>query len=644
MTRNLLLISTLAVWLSGGPLLAQTSTEKGLALDGQISPDGSAVTLNWFTAQPPRTGSATVKRRLYGQVGGEHWQTIGPSLGPVMRFIDKTIQPGVAYEYQVIRSAGDILDVGYWLAGVELPAQAQRGNVYLLVDESVADELEPRLARFAADLTGDGWQVFRKRVPRGNDLAPQDDLRSALASKQWLNTHYLHEPNGQHAVVLVGHVPLIKTGQAAPDGHTPQAHASDLFYADMDGKWTANATGQLLDNQVPGDFIEMQIGRIDFSPVSDAKHEREIQLLNAYFDKNHHWRMGMLGDLREAYGQTEYLQIERAGLGNIVGPKALTIGGHHDVGEQRPWLWGVDFGDWNGRDYAQKYANKAVFAINFGSGKQKIDNSYNPMTALLAQPWYPLAVGWGARPAWWLQHMALGGSIGQVHLRTVNNGMAKRPYRESMDYFPPGQYLFRNAVWVNLLGDPTLHAFPLAPPAKLRAQSTAQGVQLSWSASPDPDVLGYRLFRAAPGSNHFTPLDDGALLTKLAFSDLAPEQNARYMLRAYGLKQVYAGSFYTFSQGVFADANAGVESALAQSSSIATAKGVAVRLPAMFSRSTNGNLYAIIQGPTRGTLVFDGADWIYTPPLDFTGSVTLRFSVSNVLRTDEAVLTINIGG
>ena len=266
------------------------------------------------------------------------------------------------------------------------------------------------------------------------------------------------------------------------------------------------------------------------------------------------------------------------------------------------------------------------------------------MTALLAQPWYPLAVGWGARPAWWLQHMALGGSIGQVHLRTVNNGMAKRAYRESMDYFPPGKYLFRNAVWVNLLGDPTLHAFPLAPPTKLHAQNTAQGVQLSWSASPDPDVLGYRLFRAAPGSNHFTPLDDGALLTKLAFSDPAAVQNARYMLRAYGLKQVYAGSFYTFSQGVFAEANASAESTLAQNSSIATAKDVAVRLPAMFSRSTNGNLYAIIQGPTRGTLVFDGADWVYTPPLDFTGRVTLRFSVSNALRTDEAVLTINIGG
>ena len=30
-----------------------------------------------------------------------------------MRFTDETIQPGVAYEYQVMRTARDIVDVGY---------------------------------------------------------------------------------------------------------------------------------------------------------------------------------------------------------------------------------------------------------------------------------------------------------------------------------------------------------------------------------------------------------------------------------------------------------------------------------------------------------------------------------------------------
>lgn len=642
--QKLLLILKLTFLLSAGPVLAQDSAEKSLTLDGQISADGSTVTLSWFTTTPPRAGSATVKRRLYGQVGGEHWQTIGPALGPVMRFIDKTSKPGVAYEYQVIRTARDFTDVGYWLAGVELPAQERRGKVYLLVDDTLVEGLAPRLDRFVRDLTGDGWQVFRKRVPRGNDRAPMDNLKIALDTKQWLNTHYLKDPSGQHAVVLVGHVPIIKVGKAAPDGHAPEPHASDLFYADMNGKWTATPAGQLLDNQVPSDFIEMQIGRIDFSPVSDGKREREIQLLNAYFDKNHHWRTGMLGDLRQAYGQSDYLRVERAGLPNIVGPSAVTVGGHHDAGEKQAWLWGVDFGDWNGSNYAQKYANKAVFAINFGSGKQKIGNHFNPMTALLAQPWYPLAVGWGARPAWRLHHMALGGSIGQAHLRTVNNGMVERPYRESMDYFPTGVYLFRNSVWVNLLGDPTLRAFPLAPAQRLFAQTVASGVRLTWTASPDPDVLGYRIFRAAAGSENFKVLDDGKLLTTLEFTDAAPEQNSRYMVRAYGLKQVYAGSFYTFSQGVFAAVNSTSAAALAQNMSIHTPAGTPVRLPDAFSRAQGGKLHAIIAGPASGTLTFDGTDWVYTPPAGFTGTLSLRFSTSDALRTDEAVLTITVGG
>jgi len=643
MMRKLILISKLVFLLSSEAVLAQTSTEKSLTLDGQINADGSAVTLNWFTAQPPRAGSAAVKRRLYGQVGGEHWQTIAPALGPVMRFIDKTIKPGVAYEYQVTRTARDILDVGYWVTGVELPAQARRGKVYLLVDDTLAEDLAPRLERFARDLTGDGWQVLRKRVPRGNDRAPLDNLKIALATKKWLNTHYLDDPSGQHVVVLVGHIPIIKTGKAAPDGHTPEPHASDLFYADMNGRWTATPAGQLLDNLVPGNFIEMQIGRIDFSPVGGGKRESELQLLSAYFDKNHHWRTGLLGDLREAYGKTGYLSVERAGLHNIAGPKAVTIGGHHDAGEKKPWLWGVDFGDWNGGVYAQKYANKAVFAINFGSGKQKIDNHFNPMTALLAQPWYPLAVGWGARPAWRLHHMALGGSIGQAHLRTVNNGMAERPYRESMDYLPTGEYLFRNSVWVNLLGDPTLRAFPLAPPQKLRAQTTTQAVKLTWAASPDPDTQGYIVFRSPSDSDNFTPLDGGNLLTKLEFTDAAPVQRARYMVRAYGLKQVYAGSFHTFSQGAFAAVNAAAQPELAPDMRIHTAIGVPVQLPDIFSRVKDGKIRAIIEGPTHGALTFDRADWLYTPAPGFTGTLTLRFSASDALRTDEGELTITVG-
>lgn len=622
--------------------LSQGSAEQILPLDGHIVESGEAVELNWFDADPPRVGSVTVNRRLYGQTGGQSWQTIATNLGPVMRYTDRSISPGKAYEYQVLRTARDIIDVGYWLSGTKLPARDRRGTAYLIVDETIAAEIAPRLQRFERDLIGDGWRVLRHHVPRGGgtDL---NTLKKAVKIKEWLVAQFHEDPFGQHAVVLVGHVPLVKSGNAAPDGHEPTALETDLFYADMDGQWRALRTGTLAHNTIPGDFIEMPIGRIDFSNVSETNRDKEIHHIRAYFDKNHHWRRGVIGDLREAYGQNNHLRVEQAALRNVVGQNAITKGGHHDVGGQKPWLWGVDFGSYKGSLYATEYDIRAVFALNFGSAKQKIGTPFNPMTALLAEPWYALAVGWGARPAWWLHHMALGGTVGEMHRRTVNNGARALPYRESMDYFPTGRYLWRNPVWVNLLGDPTLRAFPLRPPDRVSLQTTESGVLLSWRASPDPDVTGYRVYRAAGDSALFEDLTRAGAVSGATFTDDSPVTNARYMVRAEGLKKVYAGSFYTLSQGAFAESSALSETGFAQDLSQHTAIGQPLILPKAFSETTDGRIYAFIEPPAIGRLDFDGMRWVYTPPTGFSGTVTLPYSVSDTWRTKISQLTVTVG-
>lgn len=636
------LVPVLFWFLTAAAAGAQLSSEKILPLDGRLAGDGRAVELTWFDADPPRVGSVSVNRRLHGQLGGATWQPLATGLGPVMRYTDTTIRPGVAYEYQVVRTARDIVDVGYWVTGTDLPGPGARGHAYLVVDDTVADAIGPRLHRFSDDLAGDGWQVHLHRVPRGDPRAPAETLDTALSIRDWLQTAYHQDPFGRHTVILVGHVPVVLSGRANPDGHEPVAHPSDLFYADMDGRWSLAGDGRAFDSRVPGDTIEMQIGRIDFSPVSIDDPAAEIRLLQAYFDKNHHWRMGLLGDLREAYGSGGHLQAETFALRNIVGPDALRAGGHHDAGEEQPWLWGVDFGDWNGRVYATDYANKAVFAINFGSGKQQIGKPFNQMVALLAQPWYPLAVGWGARPTWWLHHMALGGSIGDVHMRTVNNGTARAPYRESMDYFPTGRYLWRNPVWVNLLGDPTLRAFVLAPPARVSAGASDGGVRLDWAASSDPDVTGYRIYRAAGDGTVFDPLTPDAPVTALSFTDPDPVPGARYMVRAEGRKTVHAGSFHTLSQGVVAQPDGAQD--IAGDLQIAGPVNTPIALPDMFHTVRDGRIYAFIEGPATGQLDRTETGWVYTPPEGFAGTVGLRFSVWEAGRTQEAQLTLRIGG
>lgn len=643
-TRQTLATLLLALWLcltGVGQGVAQPATEKILPMDGKITADGQAVELSWFDAKPPRVGSVTVKRRLYGQVGGQSWKTLASGLGPVLRYTDETITPGTAYEYQVLRNGKDIVDVGYWLTGHALPAQARRGNAYVIVDETVVGAISSRLDRFGQDLSGDGWQVQRAQVPRHNREDAVANVKNALLVKNWLQARYRADPFGRHVVILVGHVPMVRSGKVNPDGHNRVSHGTDLFYADIDGRWRLMVNGSLLDNHVPGNSIEMQVGRIDFATQRAGQdqngNENEISLLRAYFDKNHHWRHGRLGDVRGAYGGNQNLLVEWAGLRNIVGPAQVVPGGHHDVGEERPWLWGVDFGDRKGAIYARKYANKAVFAINFGSGKQQIQARDNAMAALLSQPWYTVAVGWGARPAWWLHHMALGGSIGDVHMRTVNNGELGKPYRESMDYFPTGKYLMRNAIWVNLLGDPTLRGFPLAAP---RAVTLQQGGQLSWTASPDPDVIGYRVFRADADSDRFEALTGAELVQGLEFTDPKPRDGTRYMVRAYGLKQVHAGSFYTLSQGV--EAISGAQAPVVPTFHLTTAPDQSVALPEDFNTVQDGVIHAVIEGPTQGRVTQGETGWLYTPPSGFAGEVSLRVSRSNSGQTTEGTLTITV--
>ncbi|MEP1356286.1 MAG: hypothetical protein ABJX32_04200 [Tateyamaria sp.] len=631
------LIFAVSLAISAHQISAQSSAEKQLPLDGNIAANGSAVELRWHEAKPPRAGAVIVNRRILGETGADSWQAVSPALAPVMQYTDTTTRAGVGYEYQVMRTQRDILDVGYWLTGVEVPTVETRGTVYVLVEDSVAEPLTAHLLRFRRDLVGDGWRVALLRVPRDLKSNPLKNLENALSLRIWLNKQYQNDPFGNHAIVLVGRVPFTMSGQAAPDGHNPRPHPSDLFYADMDGRWPADQNGLLLQNSIPGNKIEMQIGRIDFSNLSEGNRDTEIALLRAYFDKNHHWRMGFIGDLRGAYGEDKNLIGERNALANIVGPDAVTEGGHHDVGQRQPWLWGVDFGAAHGSTYAEKYSNKTVFAINFGSHKQKIERPFNAMTALLAQPWYTIAVGWGGRPTWRLQHMALGGTIGDVHMRTVNNGEAERPYRETMDYFPTGSYFWRNPVWVNLLGDPTTRAFMLAPPTDVRVSHSDDGNRITWQASPDRDTLGYRLFRAPADSQIFSPVEtDGDVLEELSFLDREGAADARYMVRAYGLKDVYAGSFYSLSQGAFN----GPDRDLQQDFEITTAKGTPAALPEVFNTPQGDIIYAIIEGPQKGALIQTETGWRYTPPKDFTGTITLRFSAADPLKTKTGQLQI----
>lgn len=617
---------------------AEAQSVEPLALDGQISEDGTRLGVSW---QLLGDMQVRVFRRPMGRSGLESWEALTPKVLSPVRFLDDTLEPGQAYEYQVRQEGQGVTRVGYWAAGRNVPDMSAAGKALVIVDDTLAEALEPYLTRFELDLIGDGWEVERHLAPRPPRRAVEETMRLAQSLRVKISNRYWSDPFTRHAVILVGHVPVVYTGLVGPDGHKRKAVPSDLFYADPEGSWQAirDAKGkaQFVPSVLPADHIKMQVGRIDFAGLGE-EFGGELSLLKAYFDKNHHWRHARLGDPRQAYGQNKNLLVEQYALRNIVGPGSVKAGGHHDTTGQGPFLLGIDFGSWKGKEYANLPPSEAVFTINFGSGKQMFAGRDNPMTALLAQPWYPLTVGWGGRPSWQLHGLAMGESIGQAHMRTVNNGTYSKGGMKTREYVPTGNYDWINPPWVNLLGDPTLKPFPVKPVTNFEAQMTSEGMRLTWTVFDGAE--GVILYRADKRGGPYQALAGGNVLTEALHIDRDGTSDAWYMVRAKGLVEVYAGSFYRLSQGTFATAGNAPPSADTARMTLSENAPVALEWPISDPDKTDYLLVSPIRGPSKA-LRREGGGIVFDPGHAPHGLSNISFSVFDGVTSRTGVLEVD---
>ena len=641
--QRILIYCVFTFLVSSSLTAAEPLPEGSLSIDGNISEDGTRIELNWAKSSGSAVGRVSIQRRILGETYKESWQSIASLRSFARVYVDEDVEPDIAYEYRISRPSKEKIETGYWTTGRNLPAHENQGVAIVIVDETLAEGLGAHLDRFMLDLIGDGWQVIRHDAPRGDDNKKNAaaNLKSARRIRAWIKRHYYSEPSTPHALILIGHIPIVKSGHSRPDGHKARPLETDLFYADVNGIWTDNGKGILRHSAIPSDHIEMQVGRIDFSNLDGALGD-EISLLKRYLDKNHHWRHGRLGDLRQAYGGNNHLTVETNGLSNIVGPKEVVKGGHHNVGKQQPWLFGVDFGSHKYMDYTTGDSIKAIFSINFGSGKLDYSRKNNTMKAMLAQQFYGLATGWGARPAWQLHHMALGKSIGYSHLRTVNNGTATFGGVETLEYTPTGDYTWLNPIWVNLLGDPTLHPFPLKPARNLRAEMLEGNLQLTWTKADSEPEVQYRVYRALDRFGPYQALNPSKLHTGDRYVDPNPASGAWYMVRAHSLKNVYAGSLFTFSQGAFATIGNVLPKATDQSISTPMNQAVKINLSGS-THDTDGELItAFIKDSEGGHLIQSNGDWSFVPDAGFTGRVDIPFSVFDGAASDEGLISIDV--
>lgn len=529
-----------------------------------VQPNPPQITLSWPQEIYPVVSYA-VYRRPAGATG---WGSPTTLPGSALSYTDSNVAVGTLYEYQIVKTGGFFTGYGYVTSGIEVPPVDSRGKIVLIVDSSQAAALDSELQTLAQDLAGDGWTVARQDVDRNASPASvRDTIRSV----------YNADRANVKAVLLLGHVPVARSGNLNVDGHGGRALPSDAFYGDMDGNWTdANGDGIYDPSSLPSD-VELEVGRVDFADMPVAGPES--LLLQQYLFKDHDYRhalrrparRALIGDRFGDSGGQGYVAAAYRTFAALFGPDNTVLANADDVvfaGERwidklraADYLWvygaggGTDttlsflghhgqYSDVNSADLADGSA-KGTFYLLFGSWIVDWSKTDNLMRAALAGSQYGLSAAWSGRPHLYFQGMAMGGTLGQgIRLSQNNSGQYANQVNLSL-----------RGIHIALLGDPTLRLHAVAPPSGLTGNGTSSGVALRWNASSDA-VGGYHVYRSANPAGPFTRVS-GSVVNGTTFTDTSASPGTyTYQVRAIKLETSASGTYYNTSQGAFTQATA----------------------------------------------------------------------------------------
>jgi hypothetical protein len=180
---------------------------------------------------------------------------------------------------------------------------------------------------------------------------------------------------------------------------------------------------------------------------------------------------------------------------------------------------------------------KAVFTGWFGSYFSDYDFPDNYMRAVLGSG-TTLSAVWAGAPHWHFHSMGMGFPLAHATTTTQNNDTIY-----TADYFPLG-------VHVNLLGDPTLKGYVVAPPTNLVLIERGHFIDLSWSAPSESVDIYYVYLRTTPQEPYV--LIDSTARASFQASSQGPEMTHQYLVRAAQLEVTPSGSFQNLSTGAAA--------------------------------------------------------------------------------------------
>lgn len=557
----LILIGCLAA-----PAGAQVASDVVVPITVAAQADPAQVELLW-----PASTAANITLVGRKRIFDTDWILLAQLPGNVPTFTDKDVSRGDAYEYIVLRQ-GPPQAVGLAYVGLDVaPVTSSRGRFILVVDNSLSPFLSAELARFEADLRGDGWQVLR------HDVSP---TASTVASvKALLRADYQADPDNTVAALLFGNLPVPYSGNINPDGHGDHLGAwpTDYYYGDMDeAAWTDNtvnskASARPANHNTPGDgkfdqsqtptLAEIVVSRVDFTNLQGWNVPQE-ELYRRYLNKNHAFRTGaykpenqtLVDDnfgyfSGEAFAQNGWRNgAALTGSANVragdffgdTGSESFLIGYGCGPGTYTS-AGGVGTSD----DFKTDSVN-ATFAMLFGSYFGDWGYENNPlMPSALASKGGILTCTWAGRPNWHLHHMSMGQPILVSTFWTWLNSFLSVPA------YPPN--FGDDLIHVGLLGDPTLRAHAVVPPTDVVARSSCSEIELEWQGSQDA-THGYMVYRAAAADGAFELLTADPIVEPF-FVDEDPLVGENfYQIKALKLEEVPTGTYFNQSIGIGASA------------------------------------------------------------------------------------------
>lgn len=179
--------------------------------------------------------------------------------------------------------------------GARMRPRADATNrICLIVHSNALAGAGAAVTNFLADLEAEGYVPLLYAYSGGS----AEDLRSYLAA-------LYAEPGSLNGAILIGDLPHVvyEMYQDWGSGQEFEDFPCDLFYMDLDGTWSdANSTSPFAAGKYDargGDLgLEIWVSRLKADNLPAAG--TESVLLNAYFGKNHRYRMAQLRPARRA--------------------------------------------------------------------------------------------------------------------------------------------------------------------------------------------------------------------------------------------------------------------------------------------------------------------------------------------------------